>query len=273
MNTPNKTCVYTALNTIEKKMVTVLADLRDNHGAIAVKAEFETEGTRLNELMRLKDIVAQCNMGIMMKIGGPEAVRDIQDALLVGVYGIVAPMVESEYALKKYLLAIEKFVPGDVRQDLLVGVNIETKHACQQFPEMLKTPKIEFLNFATVGRVDLSGSMGLNRDEINSDAVFDLTKGVYEHARVAGIKTTMGGGISAQAAPFINRLMDDSLLDKFETRKVVFSASAGMQNIEVGLAKANQFELLWLQNKADYYTTISREDLQRIGMLQSRSTV
>lgn len=265
--------VTSGLNTFEKKMVDSLADLRENFGAVGVKAEFEAEGTRLNELIRLKDIVSRAGLTLMVKIGGPEAVRDILDALIVGVSGIVAPMVESAYALKKYFLALEKYIPADVLGEMVCAANVETRQAYQNFGEMLGHPKIDLLDFATIGRVDLSGSMGLNREEINSEQMFHITKDICEMARKANIKTAMGGGISKQAIPFIGRLVNDRLLDRFETRKIIFSAPQAINNADVSLIKANQFELLWLQNKADYYTVISREDKERIGMLQTRSTL
>ncbi len=261
------------LNALESEMVGLLTDLRDNHGAIGVKAEFEAEGTRLNELMRLKDIVSHCDLEIMLKIGGPEAVRDILDALIVGVSGIVAPMVESEYALQKYLRAVAKFVPEDVRRGMLVAVNIETQQAYTNFSAMLTHPEIDLLGVVTIGRVDLSGSMGLGRDDINSNTVFRITKDICDLARRAGLVTTMGGGISTEAIQFIERLVTENLLDRFETRKVIFSASRGIVDARTAITKANQFELLWLRNKADYYTAISREDQERIGMLKLRSAL
>ena len=58
------------MNAHEKKMVEILKDLRDNHGVTEVKAEFESEGTRLNELMRLKDVALTAGLNIALKIGG-----------------------------------------------------------------------------------------------------------------------------------------------------------------------------------------------------------
>ena len=44
------------MNELERKMVEQLQDLRENHHVIGVKAEFEAEGTRLEEAIRLKEV-------------------------------------------------------------------------------------------------------------------------------------------------------------------------------------------------------------------------
>ena len=259
------------MNTLEKKMVEILTDLRDNYGVTEVKAEFESEGARLNELMRLKDIASSCGVGIVLKIGGPEAVRDIHDARLIGVSGIVAPMVESPYALQKFLEAIAKYVPEEERDDLAFAVNVETYQTYQNLDSMLAVPGVLQLKRMTVGRVDLCGSLGLNRNEINSDKIFELTKSICEKTRSAGLSPTVGGGISPEAIPFLKRLLDEKLIDRFETRKIVLDTSSC--DLGEGIRRAGRFELLWLCNKHDFYNSISVEDKARIRMLELRYTL
>ncbi|MBU4017062.1 citrate lyase beta subunit, partial [Patescibacteria group bacterium] len=60
------------------------------------------------------------------------------------------------------------------------------------------------------------------------------------------------------------------LLDRFETRKIVFTIPAGLNRIRDAIIKANNFELLWLENKRNYYERIFHEDESRIKMLKSR---
>ena len=73
------------MNELERKMVHQLQDLRENHHVVGVKAEFEAEGTRIEEAMRLKDVVSTAGLGLTMKVGGGEALRDMYEARVIGV--------------------------------------------------------------------------------------------------------------------------------------------------------------------------------------------
>lgn len=130
------------MNATERKMVDVLKDLRDNHAVVGVKAEFEAEGTRTEELMRLKEICMAAKVALTLKVGGCEAVRDMYDARTVGVNYIVAPMVETPFSLRKYLKAIDIVFPRDEQERIEFLVNIETLMAAQNFGNMLKLPSV-----------------------------------------------------------------------------------------------------------------------------------
>ena len=258
------------MNVLENKMVKLLLDLKKNHGVVELKAEFESEAARMNELMRLKEIVGSAGLGLVIKIGGPEAISNMFDAQHLGVTGLIAPMVESAYAMKKYLEAIDKYFPADVRKRINFGVNIETIQGFQNLGEILKLKNIRLIDTITLGRVDMTGSLGLSRYDINSDQVYEIAEKMFTLAKKKGFRTTMGGGIAKEATPFIKKLASKKLLDRFETRKVVFTVPKSFARVEQGIIKANKFELLWVENKKNYYTNISHEDDIRIEMLKKR---
>ena len=72
------------MNTTEKKMLYILQNLRKTCNVVSVKAEFEAEGTRTEELLRLLEIARRADVKIALKIGGCEAVRDLIEAKQFG---------------------------------------------------------------------------------------------------------------------------------------------------------------------------------------------
>ena len=258
------------MNKLEYEMVDILKMLKNEYGVFEIKAEFEAEGSRMEELMRLKDVTTFVGLPIILKIGGVEAVTDVYNASSLGVNGIIDPMVETPFALSKFLNLIKNMIAEDNAKDIEFAFNLETFTAYKNIDEMLKLPGVSMLSGVTIGRVDLTGSMGLEREAINTSGdVYDICKTILSKTKKMGLKTGIGGGISKEALPIITKLTESKLLDKFETRKVVFPA-ASYNHGYPAILKALEFELLWLKSKRRYYSRIKIEDENRIAMLEKR---
>src|SRR3990167_10632654 len=124
-------------------MVHLLTDLKKNYHVTGIKAEFEAEGTRLDEAMRLKDVTASAGLELNIKIGGCEAIKDMLDAISLGAQRIIGPMVETPYALQKFIRAAQ-LIYGDRLENIELLVNVETVTTWQNFSAMLEVPEIKF---------------------------------------------------------------------------------------------------------------------------------
>jgi len=257
------------MNATEKRMVQILITMKERFHVGGVKAEFEAEGTRMEEAMLLKHVVTSAGVGLAIKIGGCEAIRDMFDAVSLGAQRIIAPMVETPYALRKFLGAVKIAFFNGGHDDCEFLINLETQTSFQNFDAMLAIPEIGKLHGVVIGRVDLTGSMGLSREDVNGEAILKLALEAAAKAKAKGLQVVVGGGVSVHSMPFF-KAFPAGHLDRFETRKVIFNCPGAISNPEDAFLMAVEFEMLWLKNKKEYYGAIYREDDLRIQMLEQR---
>jgi len=259
------------MNKTERKMTELLKRGREEFGVVSVKAEFEAEGTRMDELLRLVDVARAAGLPLTVKIGGCEAIRDLLEAKQIGVRYIVAPMVETPYALEKFITAKNMVYSAEEQSDTDFLTNMETISGYDSRVAMIeKAASFEGIQGLVFGRVDFVGSLGRDRESINDQDVTDRILEVSALAKAARLDLVIGGGVSIAALDVIKQVATVHL-SRFETRKVIFGSDAAfLPNLEQGLLNAVHFELLWLLNKRDYYERITLEDAKRIEMLESR---
>lgn len=257
------------MNIREQKMFDKLAKLRDEFGVVAIKAEFEAEGTRVEELLRLIELVFKLNLKFALKIGGCEAVRDLIESKAIGCDYIIAPMVESAYGLSKFVLAKDRVYPSDSGETTQFLFNMETISCFNDREKVFEVAKGK-LDGCVFGRVDFSGSLGLDRESINGKKLTEYVVTAAAQAKENNLDFVVGGGVSLEALEAL-REMSAVHLSRYETRKVVFDQSSlQLKGIEDGLLLAVDFELNWLKNKRDTYSAIYQEDAKRIDMLSKR---
>lgn len=249
-------------------MLDALKRGRDHYGVVAVKAEFEAEGTRPDEFHRLLEITQRADVKVALKIGGCEAVSDLLSTKIYGVDHVIAPMVETRYALSKFIDAKNK-VHGPENERTKFLFNLETQTTLENLDEMIALAKGN-VDGVVFGRVDFTLSRGMPRGAVNESSITDAVLTVARACRDADLALVVGGSVSVDAIAAL-REVRQVRLDRFETRKIIFDGSAiEGDSIVDGIANAVDFELMWLKNKRNYYAHIAAEDEARIAMMEKR---
>ncbi|MCB1308014.1 MAG: aldolase [Leptospiraceae bacterium] len=214
-----------------------LKDLHTEGALVALKTGTEVEDMSFEEI-RLLRAISDNIVPLFVKIGGPEARNDIRELARCGVDGLIAPMIESPFALVKFIESLQS-VLGPVQYDRIVrGINIETITACRQLEEILTIPEAGELNQITAARTDLSGSLDLHPDE---DRVMDLCAQVVARARFANLRTSVGGKIHSG---IIEKIVTEVLPDTVNTRHMVMDCSLLTTGNAAELVERNlRFEL------------------------------
>jgi hypothetical protein len=205
-----------------------------------------------------------------LKIGGCEAVRDLYEAKQFGAKYIIAPMVESDYALSKFVLAKNKVYRPEEEQETDFLFNLETITGYENREALVaRAGSDDGVEGVVFGRTDFTGSLGQTRTSNNDETITDYIVDVAKLCAENQLDLVVGGGVSLHSIPAL-RAIREVHLTRFETRKIVFDAAAlDVPDIEDALLDAVHFEVLWLINKREYYSAISREDEKRIERLEN----
>jgi hypothetical protein len=234
---------------------------------IAIKVSFEDEGLDFVDVLNAKKLTLTLGIELLIKLAGAEAKRDFKDVNKIGVDKIVAPMIESPFALSKYIKTALNFIDP---KKIKLGFNMESKQCFENIESILETKESSHLSSITVGRGDLAESYGLDRykGSVNSQEIYEITHKTFSLGRSKGLKTFLGGSMNYQSIDFINKLKNDNLIDYFETRNVVFDISVLDDfsfNEIIDLAFA--FEKNKMESRRNYYELLFNEDFERLKRL------
>ncbi|OIN56366.1 aldolase/citrate lyase family protein [Arsenicibacter rosenii] len=258
------------MNKLELSTTSLLKELIENFGVIGIKTSFEDEGASLMEVIRLKELCNQAGTKLLLKIAGAEAKRDLEDSMMIGVKGLVAPMIESPFALDKFVKSAKSILPPDVLSNVQLGVNIETIMAYRNFGEIKKADGFAELYHVTLGRVDFVSSMGKDRAYVNSDEVFDIACDLFTQSRELQKRVYLGGAITIESLDYMKSLFQKGLLDKFETRYVMYDPAIALSKLKEALLNGQKLELGILNYRRNYHIHHSNKEIDRINMIEKR---
>ena len=228
-----------------EKLTQLLKNLK-SLGAVAVKQSLEDEGASFEDIKKMRKITKKAKLALNVKIGGCEAKNDIFFCQKIKVDSVVAPMVESQYALNKFLQIIPK------NNKSFLYVNLESKTAFKNINLITSSSKFKSLKGIVVGRSDLAGSMGLKKKDVDSKKIFKAVFLLFKKIKKKNknIICKMGGSLTNKSKNFINILFEKKLLDRVETRNVEVKLSKKtIKNFEKIIFKIFNFELEWLKYK------------------------
>ena len=254
---------------LEHNIVNILEDLKQNHHAIGVKTEFGEEAATVEETLRLKMFASRFDMNCRVKISGCEAIKDIFDAKSVGADSILAPMIESPYAAEKFINSMHSVLSPERLQYMKLYINIETIDGFKNLDRIVETEAFDSIDGIVFGRTDFVKSVGMYRNYVDSEIVFDYVDKTAKKCESLGKEFIIGGGVSPKSMPFFKKI---NQLSQIETRKIIFDSQSLLNdpNAEECINKAVQFEIFWLQNKQNMFGILSQNDKNRIEILKTR---
>lgn len=253
------------MNKLEQEMISLLEDLKENHNILSVKTEFEAEGASVEEIQYLKQFISGLDLSLTIKIGGCEAINDLINAKKIGAKSIIAPMIESSFALKKFVMAINNVYSVEEKNNTDFYINIESVTGFKNIDEIINLEEFKEISGIVFGRSDMVLSLNYPKDYVDSEEIFEYANNIA--SKLVDKKFIVGGNITKKSLQFLIKLKN---LSMFETRKIVFGVDSNLDNMEEGIIKALKFELLWLKNKQYTNLNFSNELLKRIEALELR---
>jgi len=239
--------------------------LNTKYKCVGIKTSFEDEGAQFNDIIKLRTLTSENGIKLSIKVGGAEAKTDIKSSVDLCCDSIVGPMIESKYAFEKYVQSCKNI------DTVTKGVNIETIQAIDNIDLILSSQYLSDIDYFVIGRVDLMGSLGQSRDNIDSLPTQALIEDTFKKIKRHNKKTYLGGSISSKSKEFIKSLYDKGLLDYIETRYIIMKLdSTFFDTFDEAIVASHGFEHEWMQYLYKKYFNMSTQFNDRIQMAKTR---
>ena len=161
-----------------KQLLKQLDELKQNYNIVGIKQSFEDEGVLLDDVITIRRITELCDLPTFVKIGGCEAKTDINNCIRLGIDNIIAPMVETPFALSKFIHCVSE----NENVNLMFVCESTTSHS--NIKAMLDSPEASRLKGIVIGRSDLTKSFGLNKSEVDSEFISNVTKEIFKSSPI-----------------------------------------------------------------------------------------
>ena len=233
-------------------MLKELLDIKKT-GVAGIKLEYESEFYDEQSAYELAELVHRVGLDLCVKLGGFSSIQDLHMCKKLCANTIVAPMIESGYAVEKFLHCVNQIYRKAYPELLL---NIESKAAFENLDDILSKCNERISGFV-LGRSDLMRSLDIENPD--DEKILKYCIKLSEICKENGKIFIIGGKINGKSLDFISKI---PYLSAVETRKVIFDINAlNEANIEEFL----KFELKTLKFKKNLY----KEDLERIKFIES----
>jgi len=223
----------------QQKLIENAIYIKENHGACSLKLGTEAEANSFEDISRLMVFINNI-LPIVVKIGGCDARNDIRQLAKLGVSGIIAPMIESEYALFNFIRALKDIVGEDFKQVFpFIGINIESITGYENIDKILSSPYINNIDQITVGRTDMASSLNC---DIDNQKITDISRIITKKAKDKNLLVSVGGTITPNNA---QKIVHNINPDKVNIRTVVIYLK-DCKDIKISIKESLNFELLLL---------------------------
>lgn len=240
-----------------------LKRLQSDSCLVALKTGTEVEDMSFDEIRLLRALSDQI-VPLYVKVGGPEARNDIREMARIGVDGVIAPMIESHYALEKFIETLHDVLGASGYDRIQKGINLETIVGFRNLNEILRSAEARELDQLTAARSDLSGSMRLSADD---DRVLELCSIIVAHARENDLRTSVGGGIHAAA---VERIIERVRPETVNTRHMVLPCGMILGRVEEAVRLNLEFEVSLYQYLASMPSPRQRRHAERAKVIAGR---
>lgn len=241
--------------------------LKERHGIVGVKGGTEVEDMSFDELKILREISKDI-VPMIVKIGGPEARNDMRFCIKENIDGILAPMIESEYAFHNFMQSIKEIV--DDPKMVYLAINLETITSYFNLNSIISHSDFdEYIDQVTVGRTDLAGSMELT---VNNEEVTKVAADIVERVKQKKKMTSVGGKIDSSNSQLVREKIQPH---KVNTRHISLDF-AKTKNLQFSICEALNFEIdlykLYIEldpDRANIYHNRIKDTKQRMMARES----